>query len=623
MAVQNAKDEVLDLDVLNHRPASCGHMLRDRVSESPSAVAYQFLRGEDMQNLTWQQAWDEVKVWAAGLVALGVETGDRVSIAATTRIEWVWANWGIMLSGGATTTVYATSNAEGVSFIVRDSGSRVVFAEDGGQVEKLRVRRHEMPDVTAVVVFDAETDGRRVEFDDWVISLEDFLARGRDLLQEDAGVVDRRVDGLTPDSLSTIIYTSGTTGNPKGAELTHEALVYEAVSVKSTGLLGPDDLQYLWLPLAHVFGNVLLMLAVASGCPTYVDGRIDRIVPNLAVVRPTWMGAAPRIFEKAYAAVDATLSEASGAKAKIASWSFAVGRRMAEVRQAGESPSKALTAQYALADRLVFGKIRERFGGRVKFFISGSARLDPKLSWWFASVGMPIIEGYGLTETSAATCVNRPTPGAHQHGSIGWPLPGTSIRIAEDGEVLVKGPGVMTCYHGQPEATAEAFTPDGYFRTGDIGEVDEFGFVRITDRKKDVFKTSGGKYVSPALIEARFKSVCPVAGQFVVVGNERNYPAALVTLDPPAIEVWAQENGLGDKEYADIVATQEVHDLVARYVEEVNEGLNRWERVKRFAILDHDLTVDTGDLTPSLKLRRRKVLEKYADVVDGLYAAEH
>lgn len=622
MAVQYAKDEVVDLDILDHRPASCGHLLRDRVRETPHTEAYQFPRGEELEHRTWQETWDEVCVWAAALVDLGIETGDRVAIAAATRIEWVWANWGIMLAGAATTTVYASSNAEAVAFILRDSGSRVVFAEDAAQVEKLRVRRHEMPDVVAVVVFDAESDGRRVEFDDWVMSLEDFRARGEAALARDVGLVERRLDGLTAESLSTIIYTSGTTGNPKGAELMHEALVYEGVAVKSTGMLGPDDLQYLWLPLAHVFGNVLLMLAVASGSPTYVDGRIDQIVPNLAVIRPTWMGAAPRIFEKAYAAVEGTLAEAGGVKAKLAAWAFGVGRRMAEVAEEGETPSPALRAQHAVADRLVLSTIRQRFGGRVRFFISGSARLDPALSWWFAGAGMQIIEGYGLTETSAATCVNRPLPGCHQHGSIGWPLPGTTIRIAEDGEVLVKGPGVMTRYHGQPEATAEAFTSDGFFRTGDIGEIDEHGFVRITDRKKDVFKTSGGKYISPALIEARFKSICPVAGQFVVVGNERNYPAALVTLDPPAIEAWAAENGLGGRSYSEIVGSPQVHDLVERYVDELNEGLNRWERIKRFAILDHDLTIDSGDLTPSLKLRRRRVIEKYSDVVDDLYAAE-
>jgi len=620
--VHHAKDEVVDLDVLENPPASCGHLLRDRVRATPTGEAYQYFRGEELEHRTWQETWDEVVVWAAALVDLGIETGDRVAICAATRIEWVWANWGILLAGAATTTVYSSSNAEAVAFILADSGSRIVFAEDAGQVEKLRVRRHQIPDVAAVVVLDGEAGGRSVSYDDWVISLDDFLARGRAALARDAGVVDRRLEGLTPDSLSTIIYTSGTTGNPKGAELPHRALVYEGVAVRSIGILGPDDLQYLWLPLAHVFGNTLVMIAVATGCPTCVDGRIDLIVPNLAVVRPTWMGAAPRIFEKAYAAVEATLAEATGVKAKLGTWAFSVGRRMAEAKEAGATPSPALRAQYALADRLVLSRVRERFGGRVRFFISGSARLDPKLSWWFAGIGMPILEGYGLTETAAATCVNRPLPGCHQHGSIGWPLPRTQARIAEDGELLIKGPGVMTRYHGQPEATDAVFTEDEFFHTGDIGEIDERGFVRITDRKKDVFKTSGGKYVSPAIIEARFKAVCPVAGQFVVVGNERNYAAALVTLDPDSISAWAKENGLGHLGYSELVSSPEVRALVEGYVEELNEGLNRWERIKRFAILDHDLTIESGDLTPSLKLRRRRVIAKYADVVDEMYAAE-
>ncbi len=619
MAVMNARDEHVDWAILESRPASCAHLLRGRVEASPNAEAYQYFRGEQLEHVTWREAWSEFEAWAAGLVDLGVEMGDRVAIVSATRKEWVWANWGIMLAGAATTTVYASSNAEAVSFIVTDSGSRVVFAEDVAQVEKLRVRRHEMPDVLAVVVFDSESDGRRVEFDDWVISLDDFVARGRARLAAEAGVIDARIDALTPESLSTIIYTSGTTGHPKGAELTHDALVYEGVAVEAVDLIRPDDLQYLWLPLAHVFGNVLLMIAVATGSPTCVDGRIDQIVPNLAVVRPTWMGAAPRIFEKAYAAVEANLDGSGKVKATLAAWAFAVGRRMAAVREEDAMPSPVLRAQHALADRLVLAKVRERFGGRVRFFISGSARLDPELSWWFATVGMPIIEGYGLTETSAATCVNRPAAGRHRHGSVGWPLPGTEVRIADDGEVLVKGPGVMARYHGQPEATSEVFTDDGFFRTGDVGEVDDRGFVRITDRKKDVFKTSGGKYISPATIESRFKGICPVVGQFVVVGNERNYAAALVTLDPQALEQWAAEHGHGGRDYADLATSQEARDLVQHYVDELNAGLNQWETIKRFTILDHDLTVDSGDLTPSLKLRRRSVIRKYSDTVDALY----
>ncbi|GMA40095.1 AMP-dependent synthetase/ligase [Mobilicoccus caccae] len=618
MTVKNVKDEPVERSVIDDRPPSCGHLLRNRVQKSADSEAYQYFRGEELERRTWRQTWDEVSAWAAGLVDFGIEVGDRVAILSSTRIEWVWANWGIMLAGAATTTVYATSNAEAVSYIVGHSGSRIVFAEDASQVEKLRVRRHEMPDVIAVVVFDP-AEVTDLDSDDWVHTLDSLVERGRARLDAEPGLVDARVDSLTPQSLSTIIYTSGTTGNPKGAELTHDALVYEGVAVTGIDILSEDDLQYLWLPLAHVFGNVLIMIAVATGSPTCVDGRIDRIVPNLAVVRPTWMGAAPRIFEKAYAAVNATLGEATGAKAKLVSWAFGVGQKVAEAAEKDVPVGPALSAQHAIADKLVFAKIRERFGGRVRFFISGSARLDPELSWWFAGVGMQILEGYGLTETSAATCVNRPWRGAHQHGSIGWPLPGTETKLASDGELLVKGPGVMSRYHQAPEATAEAFTEDGFFRTGDVAEIDDNGFVRITDRKKDVFKTSGGKYIAPATIESRFKGLCPYVGQFIVVGNQRNYAAALVTLDPEAIHAWAAENGHAGQEYPELVRSEPVRALVQRYVDELNEGLNRWETIKRFTILDHDLTVDSGDLTPSLKLRRRAVVDKFSDEIDGLY----
>ncbi|MDO5629531.1 MAG: long-chain fatty acid--CoA ligase [Mobilicoccus sp.] len=620
MTVQNAKNEAYNSSLIEGRPPSCAHLLQQRVKATPSADGYLFFEGEDLVHVSWQQTWDEVSTWAAGLIDLGVEMGERVAICSSTRKEWIWANWGIMLAGAATTTVYPTSHAEAVSYILGDSGSRVVFAEDMGQVEKLRVRRHELPDVVAVVVFDLGAEERHGALDDWVMSLDQLIERGRARLEAEPNLVQSRIDALTPESLSTIIYTSGTTGNPKGAELTHDSLVYEGVATASIAILSDDDLAYLWLPLSHVFGNVLIMIAVATGSPTCVDGRIDRIVPNLAIVKPTWMGAAPRIFEKAYAGVNATLGEATGAKAKLIAWAFGVGRKVAEHEEAGKAIPAGLKAQHRIADKLVFSKIKERFGGRIRLFISGSARLEPELSWWFRSVGLPITEGYGLTETSAATTVNRLDPGTHKHGSIGWPLPGTDIKIAEDGEVLVKGPGVMKGYHNKPDATAEAFTEDGYFRTGDIGEIDENGFVSITDRKKDVFKTSGGKYISPSLIEARFKQLCPYVGQFLVVGDQRNYAVALVTLDPEAAAKWAEANGMSGASYEEIVTSDKARQMVQGYIDELNAGLNRWETIKKFTLLENDLTVDSGDLTPSMKLRRRAVSSKYEDTIEALYA---
>jgi long-chain acyl-CoA synthetase len=401
--------------------------------------------------------------------------------------------------------------------------------------------------------------------------------------------------------------------------LPHSAWTYEGAAVDAIQILTQDDLQYLWLPLAHVFGKVLLVLPLQIGFPTVVDGRVDKIVENLAVVKPTFMGAAPRIFEKAYGRITTTIAQEGGVKAKLFGWASGVGARVADLRREGRQPGRALTAQHALADKLVLHKVRERFGGRIRFFISGSAALNEDIARWFDSVGLLILEGYGLTETSAASFVNRPVPGSYQFGSVGWPLPGTQVRIADDGEILLRGPGVTSGYHGLEEATRESLDDEGWFRTGDIGEQDANGFLRITDRKKDLFKTSGGKYVAPSAIESQFKGICPYASQLVVEGDGRNFVTALITLDPDSIQTWAEHHDLGGRDYAEIVGSPQAREMVQGYVDELNSKLNRWEQVKQFAILDHDLSVEDGDLTPSMKLKRRVVTRKYKDQLDELY----
>jgi long-chain acyl-CoA synthetase len=539
---RSAKDEQFDQQVIDDRADSVGHLIRNRVATSGRSEAFRYREGEEWVSLTWEQTAERAYALAAGLVALGVEPEERVALASATRIEWVLSDLAVMCAGAATTTIYPTTLSSDVAYIIADSGSRVVIAEDAEQLDKLRAHREEIPDVVAVVVIDA---GAGEGEDDWVLSFADLESRGRALLAERPGVVQERIDALTPQHLATIIYTSGTTGRPKGVRLTHSALTYEGAAVDAIRILDTSDLQYLWLPLAHVFGKVLLILPLQIGFPTVVDGRIDQIVPNLAVVRPTFMGAAPRIFEKAYGRITTTVAEEGGVKARLFGWATKVGARVAALRAEGKEPTGALAAQYRLADKLVLHKVRERFGGRIRFFISGSAALNEDVARWFDSVGLLILEGYGLTETSAASFVNRPLPGSYQFGSVGWPLPGTEVRIAQDGEILLRGPGVTQGYHGLDEATHESLDDDAWFHTGDIGVLDENGFLRITDRKKDLFKTSGGKYVAPSVIESMFKGICPYASQLVIEGDGRNFVSALITLDPDAIRTWAEHHGMG------------------------------------------------------------------------------
>src|SRR5450756_2087237 len=565
----SASDEHPDLSLIEHRARSVAHLFVDRVAETPDAEAFRFPRDTAWESVTWAQVDARARQIAAGLVVLGIESEQRVAIASSTRYEWVAADLAVILAGAATTAIYPSTAESDVIYIVADSQRRIVFAEDDAQIAKLRANRSALPELVKVVTFDGTADG------DWVISLDDLEQLGAAHLEQAPSVLHERIEAIEPQHLATLIYTSGTTGRPKGVRLSHDCWTYEAAAVDAIGLLNKDDLQYLWLPLAHVLGKVLLTIPLQIGFPTVLDGRVDKIVDNLAVVAPTFMGAAPRIFEKAYARITNTVRAEGGVKVKLFDWAIGVGARVAVLRAAGRSASGLLGVQYALADRLVLRKIQARFGGRIRFFISGSAALNADVARWFDATGMLILEGYGLTESSAASFVNRPH--AYAFGSVGWPLPGTDVRIAEDGEIQLKGPGIMAGYHNLPEDSAVSVDVDGWLHTGDIGNLDERGFLRITDRKKDMFKTSGGKYIAPSAIETMFKSVCPYASQLIVHGDGRNFVSALITLDADAIMGWAAENDLADKSYAEIVTSPAAREMVQGYVDELNAKLNRWE----------------------------------------------
>ncbi len=619
MAMKSAVDERVDQDVLTNRAPSIGALFRDRVAKSGPREAWQYFKDGHLERVTWNETRDRVYAMSAGLMSLGLHLEDRVAIASTTRYEWVLADLSIMCAGGATTTVYPTTMAEDVAYIISDSGSRFIFAEDDGQVEKLRTHRTEMPEVVKVITFTGEAKNGDEEGDDWVISLAELETLGREALAARPTLVDERIDLVGSEHLAVIIYTSGTTGRPKGAELTQDSIIYEGAAIDSIKLLNEDDLQFLWLPLSHIFGKILLTFPLQMGFTTAVDGRIDKIVDNLAVIKPTFMGAAPRIFEKAYARIAMMVESETGVKRKLMDWSLDVGRQVMQAQSEGRSPSALTSFQHMIADKLVLSKIRERFGGRVRFFISGSAALNADIARWFGSTGLLVIEGYGLTETSAASCVNRPVHGQYRYGTVGWPAPGTDVKIAEDGEILIKGPGVMRGYRNRPDVNAEVFDEHGYFRTGDIGEVDAQGFVKITDRKKDLFKTSGGKYIAPSQVESQFKAHCPYVSQVLVYGDGKNYATALVTLDPDAITAWAAGAGLAGKSYSEISQAPETRELIQGHFDTLNTHLNRWETIKRFTILDRDLTVDEGELTPSLKLKRKVVADKYKENLEALY----
>ncbi|WP_033320823.1 AMP-dependent synthetase/ligase [Streptomyces yerevanensis] len=617
--------------LIENRPPSVAALFLERVAATPDAEAYRYpvppASGEgpdDWKSLSWAQAAERVFAIAAGLIELGVQPEQRVALSSATRVEWILADLGILCAGAATTTVYPQTNAEESAFILSDSESKVLVAEDAAQLAKAREKRAELPELSHVVVIDGTGVDSSQDEGDWVLTLAELEKRGAAVLEKNPDLIKEKVAAITSDQLATLIYTSGTTGRPKGVRLPHDNWSYMAKATSATGLISAEDVQYLWLPLAHVFGKVLTSGQIDVGHVTAVDGRVDKIIENLPVVKPTYMAAVPRIFEKVYNGVAAKARAGGPAKYKIFQWAAGVAREYAKVSQDNfrrtgtASVPFGLGAKHKIADALVYSKLREAFGGNMRACVSGSAALAPDIGYFFAGAGVHILEGYGLTESSAASFVN---PGeAYRTGTVGKPLPGTEVRIADDGEILLRGPGIMEGYHKLPDKTAEVLEPDGWFHTGDIGELSPDGYLKITDRKKDLIKTSGGKYIAPAEVEGRFKAVCPYVSNILVHGADRNFCTALIALDEPSILGWAKENGMEGKSYAEVVAAPATVELIDGYVKQLNEGLQRWQTIKKFKILPRDLDIEHGELTPSLKLKRPVVEREYKHLIDEMYA---
>jgi long-chain acyl-CoA synthetase len=586
-------------------------MFLHRVASTPAANAFAYPGPNGPVWLSWKTVGERATAIAAGLNAIGVQPQDGVAIASNTRIEWVLADLGIMCAGAATTTIYPTTEAKDAAFILSDSGAKVLIAEDASQAAK--TASASLPNLTHIVVMDGSTEASVP-----VLTLAELEEKGRGVLATDPDLVTRISAGIRPDHLATIMYTSGTTGTPKGVELLHAGWVWEGVAQGELGILQSSDLEYLWLPLSHSFGKTLIAGSIAVGLPTYVDGRVDKIAENLPKIKPTIMCGAPRIYEKLYNGINGAMRTAGGAKYKIFKWALKVGKQGYALELQGTKPSGLLKTQLNLADKLVFSKIRERLGGRIRVLVSGAAPLNKEIAEFFHVAGLTIYEGYGLTETSAGAYIN--VPDGFRFGTVGRPMADMEVRIAEDGEVELRGVPVMRGYHNLPAETAACFTPDGFFKTGDIGEIDADGFLKITDRKKDLIKTSGGKYVAPTHLEGEFKAICPYVSQVVVIGQARNFVTMVLTLDPDVIKAMSAPGGqFAGKSYAEVVASPEMHAMIQASIKELNSRLNRWETVKKFTILPRDLSVETGELTPSMKIKRRVVETTFSAEIEKMY----
>ena len=573
---------------------------RDAVARNTGA-AYLVEGPEGWGEISWSEAAERVELLANGLLARGVRKGDAFGILARNTLEWALVDFALAHVGAVGAAIYANSSPRDAQYVLEHSEAVGVVCEDEAQREKVEAGHATLPSLRHVLTF---------------ADLPALEEEGRAYREANPTALDEAVAAIDEEDLFTFIYTSGTTGPPKGCMIRHRnyyAMV--AVADEMPDRSRPGDVMLLYLPLAHNFGRLMHLSGpyldyTIAFLPDPLD--IARAIPE---VRPTILPSVPRVYEKVHTAVTGTFAEATGAKRRLIDWALDVGRRESAFRREGRPLPRGLAIQHRLADRLVFSKVKERLGGRLRLPISGGAPLAKEIAELFDALGICIMEGYGLTECTTAAATNQVD--AYRFGTVGRALPGFELRLADDGELLIRSETIFAGYFKEPEATAEVLGEDGWLRSGDIATIDDDGFVTITDRKKDIIVTAGGKNIAPQNLENDLKTSRFVS-QALVVGDRRPYPAALITLDPVELEKWAHEEGL-DGELPSLTRDPRVVELVSSIVDDVNRDRSRYEQLKRFAILDRDFEMDRGEVTPTLKLRRRVVLDHFADEVEGLY----
>lgn len=570
-----------------------------------------------IDGLSTHAFFERIRDLALGLERMGVGRGDRVAILSESRPEWLVADLAILTLGAVTVPIYPTLTAAQARYILADSGARLALASDRTQAEKLAEVRRDVAGFETIVVVTGEVR----DLDGSAVTLDEVAERGHSRLRESWGLARQYHDQarqVAPADLATLIYTSGTTGEPKGVMLTHANLVSNVKACCEVLGLGPEDVALSFLPLSHSFERTVAYIYLASGVTLVFAESVDTVARDLGLVRPTMMTGVPRVFEKMQARVLDAVASASAVRRALFRWALAVGAAVSRARLAGRRPPRLAAVQHRLADRLVLSKIRARTGGRVRYLVSGSAPLPRAVAEFFHAVGLRLLEGYGLTETAPVLTVN--PPDAPRLGTVGPPIPGVEIRLAEDGEILARGPNVMLGYYHKPDATASVLR-DGWLHTGDVGELDEKGYLRITDRKKDIVVTSGGKKVAPQPIENVLKA-SPLVAEAVLIGEKRRFPAVLIVPDFAALERRLAELGRPLAPRAELVRRPDVVALYQAAIDEVNRELAQFERLKRFAIVPEEFSIARGELTPTMKVRRRVVEERYRALIEEMYAEE-
>ncbi|MBX3293218.1 MAG: long-chain fatty acid--CoA ligase [Acidobacteria bacterium] len=605
----------IDLDrhtLLNSEPATLPELfLRSAIEfDLPNALNYK--DGENWKPISSRELIEGSANVAAGLVGCDIRKGDRVAILSANCPKWTISDAGCQFAGVVDVPIYTTLGLDSVKYIINDSGARIFFLENADTFRRIEPILAECPTIERIVLFSGESFG-----DNRVTSFAEFCELGRKTRNADPAFFGELYSSVGPDDIATLIYTSGTTGEPKGVILTQSNLVSNVLDASEKYEFSPDDVSLSVLPLSHVFERTGMYIYIRNGMRVHYAESIEKVPGNLQEVRPTIFVGVPRIFEKVFERAQMKASQAGRINETIFEWAMSVAKEYAMFLEKGEPISLALTAKHNVADLMVFSKLRDFFGGRLRCCITGGAALPDEIFLIFTGAGIPIMQGYGLTETSPVISSNNPS--AIRVGTVGKPIRHVNVRIAVDGEIEVLGPGVMKGYYNKPEATAEVFTDDGWFRTGDIGELDDDGFLKITDRKKELFKTSGGKYIAPSPIEQMLRGSRFIS-QAVLIGNERKFPAALIVPNFEMLRSYAELKGLDISADSDFCTHPRILDLIERQIALILDGLGQFEKVKKFALLEKELSVENGELTPTLKVKRRVIDERYRDVIENLYS---
>ncbi|MBI2891452.1 MAG: long-chain fatty acid--CoA ligase [Nitrospirae bacterium] len=592
-------------------PRTIPELFFRRVQDSPNGLAYRYSRDGRVTEVTWREYGELVRRFANGLLSLGFEKGDRCAILGETQPEWTIADLAAMAAGGTGVGIYQTNTAKQTEYILQHSEAKVCVLDTRAQAQKVAASLVNLPRLKTVVAWG---DG----IGDGIISFDEILRKGDEFAKIHPNVLEQRMKAVRGEDLAILIYTSGTTGPPKGAMLSHRNCVFEICSLERIIPSSVGDITVAFLPMSHVAEHLIGFVGrIRNGMAAAYAESLDKVLDTVKATRPTVFGSVPRIFEKAYARILSQVGQASPLKRRIFEWAKRTGLEKSRRLQQRQSVPLGLAIRYAVADRLVFSKIREAFGGRVKYFVSGAAPISTEILEFFHAAGLFVAEVYGLTECAAIATANRFDD--FKFGTVGKVIPDVEVKIAPDGEILMRGPNIFMGYFKDDVATHEAIEKNGWLHSGDIGVLDTDGFLKITDRKKNLIITAGGKNIAPSNIETLVKNQSPLISQVVAIGDRRAFVVGLITLSPDELKAYGAEKGWEGASPAELSRRPEVQATVAAAVERANAELARYEQIKKFSVLEADFTVESGEITPTLKVKRKVVEEKYREKIESLY----